>query len=248
MLDDTPTYGSIAPLRNVRALAELIERVQERADGLPGMACFHGPSGYGKTSAAAFAVNRHQAHHVQVKSCWTRKKLCTAILKDIGIQPARTIADMVDQIAEALLRSGRPLLIDEVDHLVDQQKNIELVRDIHESSHATVILIGEEQLPMKLLQWERVHGRMADWVAAEPATLADVGHLAPIYSRGVGLDADLQARLLDESGASMRRIAINLGRVREFGLRMGKKQVSLADFADERFFSGEAPAPRRVAR
>ena len=71
MLDDTPTYGSIAPLRNVRALAELIERVQERADGLPGMACFHGPSGYGKTSAAAFAVNRHQAHHVQVKSMFT---------------------------------------------------------------------------------------------------------------------------------------------------------------------------------
>ena len=48
--------------------------------------------------------------------------------------------------------------------------------------------------------------------------------------------------------ASMRRIAINLGRVREFGMRMGKKQVSLADFAGERFFSGEAPAPRRIAR
>ena len=106
MLDDTPTYGSIAPLRNVRALSELIERVQDRADGLPGMACFHGPSGYGKTSAAAFAVNRFGAHHVQVKSCWTRKKLCEAILKDLGIQPARTIADMVDQIAEALLRVG----------------------------------------------------------------------------------------------------------------------------------------------
>ena len=247
MLDDTPTYGSIAPLRNVRALSELIERVQDRADGLPGMACFHGPSGYGKTSAAAFAVNRFGAHHVQVKSCWTRKKLCEAILKDLGIQPARTIADMVDQIAEALLRSGRALLIDEADHLVDQKK-IELVRDIHESSHATVILIGEEQLPMKLLQWERVHGRMADWVAAEPATVADVAHLAPIYSRGVGLDVDLQERLLDESRASMRRIAINLGRVREFGKRMGKTQVSLADFAGERFFSGEAPAPRRIAR
>lgn len=247
MLDDTPTYGSIAPLRNVRALSELIERVQARFDGLPGMACFHGPSGYGKTSAAAFAVNRFGAHHVQVKSCWTRKKLCEAILKDLGVQPARTIADMVDQIAESLLRSGRPLLIDEADHLVDQKK-IELVRDIHESSAATVILIGEEQLPIKLLQWERVHGRMADWVAAEPATLNDVGHLVPIYSRGVGLDVDLQERLLDESRASMRRIAINLGRVREFGLRMGKKQVGLADFAGERFFSGEAPAPRRIAR
>lgn len=247
MLDDTPTYGSIAPLRNVQALTELISRVQARLDGLPGMACFHGPSGYGKTSAAAFAVNRFGAHHVQVKSCWTRKKLCEAILKDVGIQPGRTIADMVDQIAEALLRSGRPLLIDEADHLVDQKK-IELVRDIHESSHATVILIGEEQLPIKLLQWERVHGRMADWVAAEPATLDDVGHLAPIYSRGVGLDVDLQERLLDESRASMRRIAINLGRVREFGRRMGKTQVGLADFAGERFFSGEAPAPRRIAR
>ncbi|SFJ25410.1 hypothetical protein SAMN05216258_12120, partial [Albimonas pacifica] len=40
MLDDTPTYGSIAPLRNVQALTELISRVQARLDGLPGMACF----------------------------------------------------------------------------------------------------------------------------------------------------------------------------------------------------------------
>ena len=96
---------------------------------------------------------------------------------------------------------------------------------------------------MKLLQWERVHGRMADWVAAEPATVADVAHLAPIYSRGVSLDVDLQERLLVESRASMRRIAINLGRVREFGKRMGKARVSLADFAGERFFSGEAPGP-----
>lgn len=247
MLDATPTYGSIAPLRNVRALSELITRVQERADGLPGMACFHGPSGYGKTSAAAFATNRFGAHHVEVQSCWTRKKLCEAILKDLGTQPARTISDMVDQIGESLATSGRPLLIDEADHLVDQKK-IELVRDIHKASGATVILIGEEELPIKLLQWERIHGRMADWVAAEPATLADVGHLAPIYCRGVGLDVDLQQRLLDESRASMRRIAINLGRVREYGMRMGRKQVSLADFAGERFFSGTAPAPRRIAR
>lgn len=247
MKDNDALYGSIAPLRNVRAMAELINRVKHRAHGLPGMACFYGPSGYGKTSAAIFAANRFGAYHVQVKSCWTRKKLCEAILKDLALQPARTIADMVDQIAEALAASDRPLLIDEADHLVAKGM-IEIVRDLHEASGATVILIGEEQLPFKLQQWERVHGRMLDWVGAEPATLDDVRHLAGIYCQGVELDGALAQRILDESRASIRRISINLERVSEFARIQGADRVTGEAFASKPFFTGVAPAPRRVAR
>ena len=93
-MDGTPLFNSVAPLRNVGALVELIDRVQKRGHGLPGMATFYGPSGYGKTTAAIYAANKYRAYQVQVKSAWTAKKLCTAILQDQGLQPARTIADM----------------------------------------------------------------------------------------------------------------------------------------------------------
>lgn len=244
MAEDAGLYNSVAPLRNVAALVALIDRVQRRASGLPGLATFYGPSGFGKTTAGVYAANRFQAYQVQVKSVWTGRKFCEAILTDLAIRPHRTIADMVDQISEELARTGRPLLIDEADHLVARNM-IEIVRDIYESSGATVILIGEELLPQKLQKWERVHGRMLDWVGAEPGCIGDVGHLSPIYCRGIELSPDLQDYLLKVSQRSIRRICINLERVREFAETRGLDKVDLSDWGKADFFTGEAPAPRR---
>ncbi len=245
MADKKQVYNSVATLGNVAALVELIDRVQNRAATLPGMAVFFGPSGYGKTTAATYAANLYRAYYVQVKSVWTRKKLCTAILVDLGIHPARSVADMIDQIAEEIARSGRPLLIDEADHLVARNM-IEIVRDIYESSGATIILIGEELLPQKLQMWERVHGRMLDWVGAQPGSLSDVEQLQQIYCRDIELKEDLKAHLLAASNRSIRRICINLDRVQEFARTHGKSSVSRADWGKTDFFSGLAPTPRRL--
>lgn len=243
MTADVAPVNSIAPLRNVMLLAELIERVMNRPTGLPGMATFHGFSGYGKSFAAMYAANKHRAYHVQVKSVWTRKKLCTAILAEMGIQPAATIPDMVDQIGQQLSLSQRPLIIDEADFLVAKGM-IEVVRDIYESSQSTIVLIGEEQLPQKLKVWERVHGRMLDWVAAEPGTPADTKHLARLYCRGIEVTEDLLAALHDASAGSVRRICVNLDRVREFAQTAGLTKIDLAGFGGD-FFTGNPP-PRRV--
>ena len=246
MTEDRPLFNSVAPLRNVGALVELIARVQSRGYGLPGMATFYGPSGYGKSTAAVYAANKFRAYSVQMKSAWTAKKLCNAILQDLGLPQGRTIADMIDDIAEEIAKSGRPLIIDEADHLITRNM-IEIVRDIYESSGAAIILIGEELLPQKLQKWERVHGRMLDWVGAQPGDLADVGHLAKIYCRDVEIDPELAAHLLKVSNASIRRISINLDRVREIALTKGLTRATRKDFSDSSFFTGHAPAPRRIS-
>ena len=51
---------SIAPLRNVAALISLVERVQDRSMGLPGMAVFYGPSGWGKTTATSCSAKSNK--------------------------------------------------------------------------------------------------------------------------------------------------------------------------------------------
>lgn len=244
MIEESRRYSSVAPLRNVAALVELINRVQERERNLPGMACYYGPSGYGKTTAAVYAANAFEAVQVEVRSTWTQKKLCEAILEDLGEQPRRTIAAMVDQISESLARSGRPLLIDEADHLV-KRGMIELARDFYEASGCPVILIGEEQLPKTLEQWERVHGRMLDWVGAEPGELQDVTLLARIYCPEVDIEDELQAHLLQESERSIRRICVNLNRIAEWAKTHRAGVVTRKDWGGESFFNGRPPAPRR---
>ena len=244
MAQEQSLYNSVAPLRNVSALTTLIERVNKRDPGLPGMACFHGPSGYGKTTAAVYAANRFDAFQVQIKSCWRERMVCEAILAEMGIKPIKTIAHMVNQIAQELAQSGRPLLIDDAQELRSRGM-IGLAKDIYESSGTTVILIGEETLPQSLQKWENVHGRILDWVAAAPAVSTDVDHLAPIYCAGVELAADFKAKLLHASHHSIRRVCVNLTHAKELAHRSNKTSISLADWGKRPFFEGIAPRPRR---
>jgi hypothetical protein len=247
--DDTAvnSVGSIAPLSNVILFSELIERVMSRSAGLPGLATFHGPSGYGKSRAATWGANRYRAYYVQVKSLWTRKSMCQAVLKEMGVaKPAPTMADMLDQMAEQLVLSKRPLLFDEADYLCTKGM-IELVRDIYEASNAPIILIGEEGLPTKLKAWERVHGRMLDWVAAQPASIDDTRELARLYAKGVSVAEDLLKALFDASAGSTRRVCVNLDRVREAAQTADVRAIDLAQWRElsGEFFTGAVPGVRR---
>lgn len=239
-------YNSIAPLRNVAALVALIDRVKTRGLNLPGMATFHGFSGYGKTQASIYAANKFQAVLVQVKSAWSARNFCQAVLGELSVPARGTVGDMVDQIAQNLAVLDVPLIIDEADHLV-ARRMIELVRDIYEGSHAPVVLIGEELLPQKLREWERVHGRMLDWVAAQPADMGDLNHLAPIYAPRTVIDDGLKAEVLRMSSGSIRRICVNLAAIHERAQVLGVSRIGPADFEVARMFTGAAPAPRRGA-
>lgn len=248
-LDDTPVnLGSVAPLTNVILFLELMERVMNRKPGLPGMATFHGPSGYGKSWAAAWAANKHRAYYVQIKSVWTVKSLYKNILKEMGIKPAASVSDMLDQVAEQLMCSGRPLIIDEADFL-ESKGRIEVVRDIYEASFAPIILIGEDDLPKKLKVYERVHGRMLDWVPAEPASLKDTVALATKYAEGVEIADDLLTTMVETLKGSTRRISISLDRIREAAETADLSRIDLAQWRalGGMFFTGDVPTMRRGA-
>lgn len=236
-----------APLPNVAALATLVDRCLNRGPRMPGMGTFYGPSGFGKTEAAIYSANRYQAVYVQMGASWTKKKLCTAILDEIGRTPAKTIADMIEQIGEYLAINQVPLLIDEADFLL-KRGMIEDAREIYEISKSPVILIGEEEMPAKLEMIERVHGRMLDWVGAVPGTIEDVAMLAEIYAEGVIIASDLQEKLLDQSHGSIRRICINLTRFHEHAMVHGLAEVDVQAWGQKEFYTGIAPKTRRNMR
>jgi hypothetical protein len=135
------------------------------------------------------------------------------------------------------------LLVDEADILVDKGM-IEVVRDIYESNQASIILIGEENLPASLKRWERVHGRMLDWVAAQPASLSDAKHLAKLYCKGVEISDELMEALHKKAGGSVRRVCVNLDRLREQAQTRRLQHIGVSEFDPAGFFTGDAPAPR----
>lgn len=239
------SYSTVAPLTNVALLVELTDRVVNRRLDLPGIGVFHGYSGLGKTFAAAYTANKYKAILIELEEDWTKKTFCKVLLEEMGDKPKGTIADMVRKIQENLVLSRRPLIIDEADHLLTR-KMIETVRSIHDKSKAPVILIGEEQLPQRLQEWERVHGRIRDWVSAQPGTMDDLKHLAPIYAPGVELEESFKEILLEASRNSIRRLCVNLADVSEFAAVNDLGFVGAADWGDRTFHDGVAPMPRRL--
>ncbi|MDR1397206.1 MAG: ATP-binding protein [Desulfarculales bacterium] len=228
-----------APLANVSLCLNALQRAISRPSHLPGLVCLYGPSGLGKTTSATYAANRHRAYYVEAKSVWTKKALVQAILKEMGIVPNSTVASMVDQIAEQLALSGRPLIVDEMDHIVERN-NVELIRDIYEGSGNAILIIGEEQLPHKLSRWERFHGRVLDWIPAQFATFADAIALRKLYCPKVEIADDLLKRVLEISRGSVRRICVNLELIQENALSQGINCMDLSGWGKRELYSGEA--------
>jgi len=249
MLDGTRKINSVknvAPLRNVMLLGALINKVKLREPEMPGMACFYGFSGYGKSQAATYNALEYDACWVEVKSVWSRKKFVEKVCEALGIPTARTIGDMVDKIGEELLKSGRPLLLDEADELCTDGM-IKTVRDIYESSHgAAVIFIGEEGLPQKLRRWERIHNRMLDWVPAQPLDLREVGVLADLKCPELTIHPEVLQKVLAASNAVARRVVVNLNQIKDYALTVGKAEIAAGDLPKIKMFTGEAPSARRI--
>ncbi|MDF5810922.1 hypothetical protein P4118_04050 [Pseudomonas aeruginosa] len=154
-----------------------------RPADLPGLVVQYGPSGYGNHA------RRHSSPTSTVPTMWnaatrTRKAFLQAILLDMGIRPATTLSQMVDQIAEQLSRSSRPDRRRRSSLLDKSAANV--LTDLYNASQGTLILIGEERVPGSMAKLERLHNRVLEWVpASRPASTTS----APWRSRATPTSA-----------------------------------------------------------
>lgn len=234
----------IAPIANLDLVAVVMEKLVNRQDGLPGLAVYYGPSGWGKTTATVAVANRSRAYYVQLRSSWTRKDLLEKILFEMGIKPAGRTTQLLDQICEQLAASRRPLILDEFDYAAGKNGQIELVRDIYEGSQSSLLLVGEELLPNKLKKHERFHGRVLNWLPAVPVSLDDARKLAAIYCSEVSLADDLLSHLVTLSHGSVRRVVVNLVNIQDAALIEGWDAVDRATWGNHELYTGDAPKRR----
>lgn len=238
-----------AALSVVMVAISCLTSIMERRRHLPGMAVLYGPSGFGKSTAAAYLMNKYHAYHIECRSVWTKKAL---LLNIMYVMFSRTykpedssVSGLLDIICEQLAKSGRPLIIDEMDNIVDRGA-VEVIRDIYEgSAGAPILLIGEERLPSKLKKWERFDGRIMEQKPAPSADINDAKVLADFYCAGVTVGDDLLAAIHGKSHGSVRRIVTNLDLVRKEAQSQGLANIGMKEWGKRDLHTGEAPQPRR---
>jgi len=241
---DSPT---IAPLRNVLVTHLALCEAMRRDTDLPGMVALFGPSGIGKTKAAAYCANKHRAFFVQIKKAWTGKALMLNICTSMGIHPKRTVYEMLDQIAEHLVVTQRPLIIDDFDYAIDKGY-AETARDIYESSGAAILLIGEEYMPEKMRRWERLHNRILIWQQGLLCDLSDAKHLVKLYAKGIVICDDLLELIIKQTNGCTRRISTNIAAIRRHAIDESLTDINQGNWDTNKIMDGRSPAPRRNVR
>lgn len=238
-----------APLRNVAACMTLMDLTVNRDPHLPGMVVFFGRSGYGKSTAAAYVANRFRAYYVEVKSAWTKRFFLTKVLEQMGIDGGKASSPaLVEMVCEQLVLSKRPLIIDEMDHVVERAL-VHTIYDIYNGSLAPIMLIGEETLPDKLKRWARFGGRVLEWEQAVPVGIDDARHLRRLYARRVDVADDLLEHLVAISRGDARLILANLSKIEKETLADGGTKMDRAAWGERELNTGRPnSAPGRAGK
>lgn len=233
-----------APLTNMSlALRTLMDCMSAGRD-TPRLGAFFGYSGYGKTVAAGFAAARTNAFYVCAKSVWTQRTLLEAIASELGItKMARTAPAILAQVIEQLTIFPRPLVIDEMDFLVKRQA-VEIIRDIHDSTSIAIMMIGEEDLPAKLKEWERFDNRIRVSTAAQPASDEDTLKLRDHYCLSARIADDLALRFKQACRGCTRRIVTNLIEADAIARDERQANADLAWWGSRPIMNGDLPVRR----
>ena len=236
-----PHVGAIAPLANIAIAERAVSRVMSRDALDPGLVGMYGPSGYGKSVAAAWIKARHRAYYVQADDFWSKTNMLIAIGRAIGLAEIKGNAfEKSNLIKEQLEKSQRLLIIDEFDFVVEK-KLVEAVRSLYEGSKAAILIIGEESLPYKIKKFERFDGRVLDWFPAEPVGLPDARQLAAQKCHGIQIADDLLEKLVEIANGSVRRLGNNLSIIAGEGMSQGWSTVDLKTWGKRALQTGEVP-------
>lgn len=240
--------SKIAQLSNVSALTTMVQQMINAPIGQERMACFYGPSGWGKTTAVSAAQIIFNVIAVEVIENTSKLDVLDQITSQLQLKSRRDVPSRIRAIAEYMERTDRPLIIDDAHYLI-KRGMIGLARDIYNTAGVLVpvILVGEEKLPQNLTAFENIHNRIAVWEGAQPCGVEDGKRLSEIYAEGVSVDEELLVEIVLKANGAHRRVSNMLGVAREIGKRNGGT-VTRSDWGNRPFFDGQPPTERGCAQ
>lgn len=239
----------VVPIKNVARLNDAADSLLNRGASMPGMGLVYGPTGAGKTTAVTWQINQCHGVYVRAIALATPSSLLDAVCRELDFEIGGSCATKVEAIVGRLATSGRPLFVDEADHVADHKKLTETLRDLHDLATVPVILIGMGDIRLKLTQRVQLTGRIAEWVEFGPCDLDDARKMADQLCE-IRIDDGLLERLHAKSNGYARHLVVGMARLETHARHRGKDALTSQDVPDKfDFFVGSAAehAPRLKA-
>lgn len=179
------------------------------------MALFYGKFGRGKSIGIEKLANEHNAALVRTLGGWTPKSMLVDICFELGVDETGSAAMLTHRIVDRLLEDKRPLIIDEIDTILNSKHAQELLilRDIHDLACVPVIFTGMEKCIKQLKRDAHYYSRFVKTVQIKPNSLRDVGKYCKASS--IEIKEDLVEYFYKEY-ANLRQIKTLIIRLEEY--------------------------------
>ena len=160
---------------NVKRFITMMNNLQNRAEGVPGMRLVYGEPGLGKTQAIKWWAFKNDAIVIRCNQMMSARWLLKEILDYMSEIKPYSISDSFDEVIRNLILTPRVLIVDEVDYLtMDKNKSIEILRDIHDKTNVSVVLVGMTNAHSRLKKFSHLYDRLSEIVKFESFSKADI--------------------------------------------------------------------------
>lgn len=159
---------------NVKRFITMMNNLQNRAEGVPGMGLVYGEPGLGKSQAINWWAFKNDAILVRCTQLMTAKWLLTEILDYMSEIKPYSVSDCFNEVIRNLLITPRVLIVDEIDYLTIDSRAVETLRDIHDKTNVPVILVGMTNANSRLKKFSHLYDRLSEIVKFEKFSKNDI--------------------------------------------------------------------------
>jgi DNA transposition AAA+ family ATPase len=162
---------------NVKKFITMMNNLQTRAEGVPGMGLVYGEPGLGKTYAIMWWAMQNDAIFVRCTNNMSSRWLLEELIEELGEIPYSKYSDIFNQVIAQLIKQPRIIIVDEIDYLTVDSRAVETLRDIHDKTDVPVVLIGMGSANRRLMRYKHLYDRISEILKFEPFSKKDISRI-----------------------------------------------------------------------
>ena len=152
---------------NVKRFITMMNNLQNRAEGVPGMGLVYGEPGLGKTYAITWWAAQNDAILIRSANLMSARWL-------LGEIPYNKFSDIFNQVVAQLIKTPRTIIVDETDYLTIDSRAVETLRDIHDKTNVPIVLVGMGTANKRLQRHKHLYDRLLEIIKFEPFSKQDI--------------------------------------------------------------------------
>lgn len=159
---------------NVKRFITMMNNLQNRAEGVPGMGLVYGEPGLGKTQAIKWWAFKNDAILIRCNQMMSARWLLKEILDYMSEIKPYTVSELFNEVIRNLILTPKILIVDEIDYLTIDSKAVEILRDIHDKTNIPVVLVGMTSANSRLKKFSHLYDRLSEIVKFERFSKSDI--------------------------------------------------------------------------